>query len=335
MSYFGRANGTPFASTQTVQMEKAFKKRFRDQSIMPLLTNNQWKGKFRGVGTEIKIPVLPVMSTYKTKPGDPVKYQTPKSTDETFIINRERAWGFHIEDEDKLFADFNIESPILEEQSKVMGEDIEFEFLQDIQDKCDVLNTGATSGKNGYAGFKSMAYAIGSATVPTFLYKSDANAKASGSVGTNKLAAPDFFAALGATLTEQPGGKVGSWRCVIPTVVAYKIQTSELKQAELSGDAVSTLRKSVKDIGNLAGMDLLMSDKIPFTSVSVNSSSYNVYPIIALDNTAITFAEEVVIKEKLQDKNEWGEFHRCKTIYDWFVRYPERFAVGYVAIGND
>ena len=30
---------------------------------------------------------------------------------------------------------------------------------------------------------------------------------------------------------------------------------------------------------------------------------------------------------------EWGDFHRSKLIYDWFVRYPEFFSVGYVQIG--
>lgn len=328
--YFGIPNGaTHFAGTQTVQMEKAFRKRFRDQSIMPLLTNRQWQGRFRGVGTTIKIPVLPVLTTYKTVPGAKVQYQTPHSTEESFVINRERAWGMHLIDEDKLFADFNIESPILDEQAKVMGEDIEYEFLSDIPSKCAPANTGANA--TGRAGYISGNYAIGSAVLPTSLYKTDALA-ASGTAVTasaNKLAAPDFFAQLAAVLTEQPGGKQGSWRCVIPTAVATLLQTSELKQAELTGDGVSTLRKSVKDIGNLAGMDLIMSDKIPYMKVS----GANCYPIIALDTTAITFAEEVVIKEKVQDKDEWGDFHRAKTIYDWFVRYPERFAVGYVQIG--
>lgn len=335
-AYFGKAGGaTAFAGTQTVQMEKAFRKRFRDQSIMPLLTNRQWQGRFRGVGTEIKIPVLPVLHSYKTVPGAAVKYQTPKSTEESFVINRERAWGLHLEQEDKLFADFNIESPILEEQAKVMGEELEFEFLSDIKTKCAPANTGVSA--TGKAGYVTGEFCIGSAATPTILFKKDADISGSaptfGGNSANRLAAPDFFAHLAGTLTEQPGGKQGSWRCVIPTAVGVMLQTSELKQAELTGDATTTLRKSVKDIGNLAGMDLIMSDKIPVFSLTDGSSvAHKVFPIIALDTTAITFAEEVVIKEKIQDKDEWGDFHRCKMIYDWFVRYPERFAVGYVCV---
>ena len=334
-SYFGIAGGaSAFPATQTVQLEKQFRKRFRDQSIMSLLTNRQWQGRFRGVGTEIKIPVLPVLHTYKTVPGQTVKYQTPKGGEETFVINRERACGLHFLEEDVQFADLNVVSPIIDEQSKVMGEDVEFEFLSDIAPKCAAANTGAAA--TGKAGYRTGGYAIGSSTLPTSLFKSDA-AAASGSAhvtSANKLAAPEFFAAMAATLTEQPGGKQGAWRCVIPTCVAYLLQTSELKQAELTGDAVSTLRKSVKDIGNLAGMDLIMSDKVPYSEVTgASGSAVKVFPIYALDTTAITFAEEVVIKEKLQDKDEWGDFHRSKMIYDWFVRYPERFAVGYVTVG--
>ena len=329
-AYFGKSGGaTAFPATQVVQVEKQFRKRFRDKSILPLITNSEWKGRFRGVGTEIKIPVLPVLHTYKTTPGEKYRYQEVKGTEETFVINRERAWGVHIGEEDKLFADFNIENPILEEMAKVNGEDIEYEFLLDIPSKCAAANTGATA--TGKAGYVSGGFKIGSAALPTTLFKTDALAGSGSAVtaNANKLSAPDFFAHLAGVLREQPGGKVGSWRCVVPTAVAVLLQPSELKQAELTGDATSTLRKDVQDIGNLAGLDLIVSDKIPYFTVS----SANCYPIIALDNTAITFAEEAVIKADIDDKDEDGKFHRCKTIYDWFVRYPERFAVGYVQIG--
>lgn len=328
-AYFGKAGGaTSFPATQAIIFEKQFRKRFRDQSIIPLITNSEWKGKFKGTGTEIKIPVLPVMHTYKTVPGDSYRYQEPKATEETFVINRERAWGIHFISEDQMFAQFNITSPILEEQAKVNGEDIEFEMLSDITSKCAPANTGDVTGKAGYV---SGRYAIGSAVLPTTLFKTDALAGSGTAVTStaNKLSAPEFFVQLAATLNEQPGGKVGSWRVVVPTAVAALLQTSELKQADLTGDTVSLLRKSVSAIGNLAGMDIIQSDKIPVETVS----GANCYPIIALDTTAITFAEEVKIEEKLKDIDKDGDFYRCKTIYDWFVRYPERFAVGYVQIG--
>ena len=142
-AYFGKAGGaTSFPATQAIIFEKQFRKRFRDQSIIPLITNSEWKGKFKGTGTEIKIPVLPMMHTYKTVPGDSYRYQEPKATEETFVINRERAWGIHFISEDQMFAQFNITSPILEEQAKVNGEDIEFEMLSDIPSKCAPANTG-------------------------------------------------------------------------------------------------------------------------------------------------------------------------------------------------
>ena len=336
MANFGNTTLPKIGGTQTVQMEKAFRKKFRDQSIIPLITNSDWKGRFRGVGTEIKIPVLPVLTTQTAVFNEDgsekaIVYQTPASTEETFKINRERYWGIHMIQEDELFADFNITNPILDEQAKVMSEDVESELLGDIATKAHAKNKGDNT--TGKAGFVSGTYAIGSASNPTLLFKSDAAADKSTATGANvnKLAAPDFMAAMASTLTEQPGGKVGSWRIVIPTVVANLLQTSELKQAELTGDATSTLRKSVTVLGNIAGMDVIVSDKVPYQAG--DTSAANVYPIYAMDTTAITFAEEVVIKDKIQDKDVWGDFHRCKMIYDWFVRYPERFAVGYVKIG--
>ena len=44
-------------------------------------------------------------------------------------------------------------------------------------------------------------------------------------------------------------------------------------------------------------------------------------------------ADEARVKSKLESVEEWGEFHRSKMIYDWFVRYPERIGYSYVTIG--
>ncbi len=104
-----------FPSTQHVIYETEFKRRFRDKSILPMITNPSYKGRFKGKGTTIKVPILPIIETHKTRAGEGVKYQSPKGTDEEFTINRERYFGFSIEDEDKIFSAMALESPIITE----------------------------------------------------------------------------------------------------------------------------------------------------------------------------------------------------------------------------
>ena len=318
MAYFGLQNGaSAFPATQAIQYQKRFRERFRDTSILPLVTNREWQGNFKGTGTEIDIPVLPVLHSKKTTPGAKINYQRPKASMEKFTIGRERYIALTIEDEDKLFAGFNIEGPVLEEATKVMSEDVEQEFWGDILTKAHAANLGNA------AGYRSGHYKLGTSVTPQTLYATKAEA-----TSPNTMCAVDYMLQLPAAIKELPGGKEKPVRIIVPTVLGYVLQTSELKQADLTGDAVSSLRKDLQVIGKLGGSDIIVSDKLP-----VFQNSGNVYPIVAIDTSAITFAEEVRIKDKLQDTEEWGDFHRSKLIYDWFVRYPEFFSVGYVKIG--
>ena len=91
----GFVSGVPLnhPGTQQAIIAKGFKKRLRDTSILPYITNNTYQGEFRHSGTEIQIPILPIITPYRMKPGDKMKYQIPKSTVESFFIGREMGWG--------------------------------------------------------------------------------------------------------------------------------------------------------------------------------------------------------------------------------------------------
>ena len=114
-----------FPATQQEIYETTFKTRFRDKSILPRITNRNYEGKFRKKGTTINVPILPIIETHKTRVGEKVKYQEPKSASEKFTINRERYFAFKLEDEDKLFSALDLESPLITEANRQMAEDVE------------------------------------------------------------------------------------------------------------------------------------------------------------------------------------------------------------------
>lgn len=296
--------------TQQPIVAKGFKKRFRDKSILPLITNNTYEGEFKHQGTEIHIPVLPIIHTYRVKPGDKVKYQIPKSTLERFYIGRERAFGIHIEDEDKLFSRFDVESPILAEASKQMADDVEGEFFSDILSKCASYNTG--SG----AGFLSKGVDLGSADTPVELTKENA---------------VDYIVNGVNVLQEYPEAGDADFKIIAATPVLTKLQTSELKQADLTGDGKSTIRSGVRMIGRISDADVIANNRMPVFRVD----GATVYPVLFLDKSAISFVQEVSLRDTgMKDIDYWGTFNRTKLIYDWFLLYPERFGVGYVQIAN-
>lgn len=317
-------SGQPnFPATQQEIYETEFRKRFRDKSILPLITNRDWEGRFRKTGQTIHVPVLPLIHTNATKPGEKVKYQEPKGAEEVFTIGRERYFAFKLEDEDKIFSKLDLESPLIAEGTRQMSEDVEGEFFADVPSKVHVCNQGNA------AGFKSASFDLGSASEPTVLYKT--NALCAGSSETHKNVAPDYIVSCINALNEMPGGLDTKPFVVVPVAVANVLQTSELKRADWMGDAESALRKNVRFLGELNGANIIVDNQIPMWRASGSTPAK--YLVFFGDTSAITFAEEARVKDKLQSVEEWGEFHRSKLIYDWFVRYSERVGCGYVSIG--
>lgn len=311
-----------FPSTQQTIIEAAFKQRFRDKSIMPILCNRSFEGKFKKRGTEIKVPILPIIETHKMKAGDLPKYQSPKGSEESFFINRERYFGLKFEDEDRIFSMMDIESPVLAEANRQMAEDVEQEFLADIITKVHPCNTGNA------AGIRSGSYKLGDAADPVHLFKTESACTASAE--TIKSVAPDYIVACINALNEMPGGLDTKPFVIIPTAVANILQTSELKMANWMGDAQSVLRKSVRMLGDLAGATVIVDNQLPmWAEDATNPKKFAIY---FGDQSAVSFADEARITAKLEQAGEWGTFHRSKMIYDWFVKYPERIGTGYVTI---
>lgn len=326
MAYFSNTSVTqaPMKGTQITQFEKAFKKVLRDKSIMSLITNRRYQGRFRNTGTAIEIPIMPEIGIRHTKYGDTITYDTLSNDTVKFVINRESYWAIKILEEDKAFAQFNIEAPVTQEAAIRLGEAIEERFFQDILGKCHASNTG-----NG-AGVISGMYDLGTAAAGKTIDKDNVT---------------EYILAGLSALREQPGGKTGNYRVVVPTYVGYLLQNSDLKKADWMGDAQSVLRKDVQLLGSIGGADIIVSDKIlaatgksgvgvegdDANGAKADVASITTAPVMFVDTDAICYAEEVTINDKLRDADKWGTFIRTKVIYDWFVMWPEKFAVGYVA----
>lgn len=313
--------------TQQAVFARRFKERLREKSILRLITNSQYQGEFKHAGQEVGIPVLPLIKTYKMKPGDKMQYQTPKSTLETFYIGRERGFGLHLEDEDKVFARFDIEAPIMQEAMKQLDDDKEYEFFSDILSKPTSVNSGNT------AGFLTRDVHLGSIATPVMVTKTAAEAATSTTGVTYKAAAPDYFVEAIGAMQQHPAGSDADFKIVCHTTVGTRLQTSELRNADWTGDAQSIIRGNVKGIGKLNGSDVIVNNRLPIYKTTVNGTAVNCYPVLFIDKSAISYIEEVAFRDTgMKDIDYWGTFNRNKIIYDWFILYPERFGVGFVIL---
>lgn len=299
-----------------------FRQRFRDRSILGRITNRNYDAsQFKGKGSVLTIPDTPVVTTRKTRIGQPVEYEEIKTGAHFMVIDRERYWGVKIEDEDKIFSNFDIESPTVQEADKQLAEDTEDELVSDVMGKTHEANQG--SG----AGIKSGIYNLGTATVPVTLFKTEgARNGQAGAIATDHF--QDFSAVIG----EQPGGLGSGAFILCPMAVAKLLQKSEMTHADWMGEATSLLRRPVEFVGEIGGMIVIASNRVPIFPATSNSPA--TFPILFGDKRAISFADIFRFRDKMTDIREWGSFHRAKMIYDWYVDRPEYLGISYVTIGT-
>jgi hypothetical protein len=307
-----------FPGTRHTTIVKQFKKRLRDKSLLPEITTSG-DFYFEKGSTEAVIPVLPIIETYATKPGDKAKYQLPKSSYERFVKGRERAVGLYFELEDKKFSSFDVEAPIVQEMLAQMNDDKETELLLDIPLKVPTWNTG--SG----AGFISRNINLGSAASPVTV-------NPDGTLTSGQVR-PLRYVQQGVNMLRQFKGSstLAGLKVVMPVMVADALQADEkFIKADGMGDTKSVIRGDVYSLGKISGADVYVSNALP---IYYDGSGNPVYPIYFLDKSAIVYTEDMIVDERnLSDIDYWGTFSRSKLVYDWFLQYPERFAVGYAQI---
>jgi len=302
----------------------AYKQRFRDQTLITRLTNSDWKGTFKGTGTEIKVPCLPIIHTKSRRKGETVKYQTPQNWEETFVIKRERDFAFKVTDEDRIFSYLGVDEPFVAEGLRQMAEDVDIEFFADIYSKCHLKNQGNA------AGYRSNGFTLGEATAPLFVYESREDKNADATAGRKKAVATKAVTSMMNTLREQPGGMDTKPWAVIPTIIGDVLQNSPLAKANQMADSASVLRKSIQYLGEISGGTIWVCNHLPI--IRGDGTLPDRYVCLFGDTSAVTFADEARIGETLRDKDEYGNFHRNLMIYDWFVRYPERLGSAILAV---
>lgn len=307
------------------------KENMRDALLMTRITNSEFQGKFRNKGDTIVVRKTPLIHSKLYVDDQKIAAESPEADDEKHIIGRARYWAFRYPDIAQALTDVpNLAGTLAKEGALSLAQDIEEEFFGDIYAKCDTYNKGNAAGRiSGSYVLGNSTATDGSGNGPLYLYKTQALADADTTSNRKKAAVVDAIAAAAGCLGEQKGGKQGRPFIVIPEAVAVRIQTSELKDASLAGDTKSIIRLGVESIGSIAGMDIYRSNLLPKVTVDGRTC----FVCLFGDTTAITFANEISKTEMYRDPETFADVHRSLCVYDWFVRWAERFGHMVVTLG--
>lgn len=265
--------------------------KFYATSILASVSNTEYEGEIKKYGDTVKIRQTPTITIRDYSKGQVLTNEQPTSSSVELYINKGKYWSFVTDDVDDVQTDIKgYVGNWTDDASKQMVITVETEVYAHIGSDAHTDNQGVSAGK------VSSSYNLGSAAVPFVITR------------TNVL---EKIVEFGAVLDEQNIPDDGRF-LIIPVWMSSLLKTSDLKQAQLTGDAKSPIRNGL--IGQIDRFNIYVSNLLYMPS----------YTEVLFGHTkALTFATQIT-KTKVQDNPDgFGMLYRGLQVYGYEVILPE------------
>jgi hypothetical protein len=307
-----RAAGMPDyeASTGTGNIPWIFSKKtvakFYDKSVAPFTSNTDYEGEIKGLSSKVVITTIPSVTIKPYQKGMTIDWELLESDSVELDIDRAQYFAFKYDKVDiKQFAVKMMDKAANDaaEQMKIYTDTI---YLANVYASASSDNKGTT------AGAKSSLYNVG--TTGSFIALTKANIV-------------DYIMMCEAIGNEQSWPDTDRWM-VLPTWAKLLLDTSELKDASLTGNPRSNLVTGGR-FGQLGKFTLYESNL--YTAVTDTHQCYN---ITFGHKSGVTFATQLVeteFHEKLE--TTFGSGMKGLQVYGFEVIKPESVGVLYAYKG--
>jgi hypothetical protein len=280
---------------------------FYDVSVAPFVANSDYEGMIKKQGDTVVINTLPDIAMSRYTQNSSINWQTLAGGKVELKVDRAQYFAIKLDNITLAqLADKQTLDKFTKHGSETMREAIDTEFLADIYLEADASNQGLTAGARGH-------YNLGVTGTPAVI---------------NKANVTEYIARCAGVASDQKWPKSGRWM-VIPTWMKYLLNTSELKDAGVTG-AASSFMVNGGYFKTLYDFDIYESTH--FTAVSDSGLSCD--NIVFGHKSGITFATQLTeMKHFEKFENTIGEGMRALTVYDWKVVKPESVGVLYARLG--
>lgn len=274
--------------------------KFYASTVLSAISNTDYQGEITNFGDKVKIRTKPTITINDYKADGLLSLERPTGNVIELAIDQGKYYATILDDVMEIQSDLNALSIWSDDAGEQMKIKIDTAVLAGILGQANSYNRGATAGKisgNINLGVTGTPLAI----VP--------NSPAAGQVDVL-----DCLLRLGQVLDEQNIPETGRW-VVIPAWLATSIKRSELRQAYLSGDAVSMLRNG--RLGMVDRFTVYSSNLLP-NGVAGGLASGE-YAIFAGHSHGLTFASQVTKMETLRSEMTFGTIMRGLQVYGYKV----------------
>ena len=285
--------------------------KFYDSTVLAAISNTDYEGEIKSFGNKVKIRTKPTVTIHDYSADQELLTDRPMGNVVELLIDKGKYWNVMLDDVMRVQSDLNILDMWADDAAEQMKITIDRSVL------LGMLGTAHASNRGLTAGVATASINLGVTTNPLDLV---ATGPASGEVEIL-----DAILRLGQALDEQNIPETGRW-LVIPPWAASLIKRSELRQAYLSGDAVSMLRNG--RIGMVDRFTIYTSNLLP------KGGDVGVGAALATGETvfyaghphALTFASQMTNMEIIRSERSFGDFQRGLQVYGWKVIASEALA---------
>jgi len=292
--------------------------KFYNSTVLSAISNTDYEGEIKSFGDKVHIRTKPTIIIRDYRADGNLQVQRPEGSMIDLLIDKGKYFNTILDDVMRIQSDINVLSIWADDAAQQMKITIDSDVLLGMLGQAKaVTNRGATAGAisaNINLGVTGTPITV-VPTLPT----------------TGQVDILTLILRLGQVLDEQNIPETGRW-VVMPAWAATQIKRSELRQAYLSGDAVSMLRNG--RLGMIDRFTLYISNLLPkgvITGPPALAAGENV--IYAGHAHGLTFASQMTNMEVIRSEFTFGTIQRGLQVYGYKVLDPIAIAEAVVIAG--
>ncbi len=274
--------------------------KFYASTVLAAISNTDYEGEIKSQGDKVHIRTKPTITIKDYLADGSLELERPKGNEVILTIDKGKYFNTILDDVMDVQTDMNLMSMWSDDAAEQMKIVIDTDVLRGVLGQADAANRGIAAGKI------TGAINLGATGTPLALVPDNPTG--------GEVDVLDMILRLGQALDEQNIPETGRW-IVMPTWAATLVKRSELRQAYLSGDAVSMLRNG--RLGMVDRFTLYTSNLMPSgVAAGLAAGEFAVY---AGHAHGLTFASQMTKMETLRSEMTFGQIMRGLQVYGYKV----------------
>jgi hypothetical protein len=276
--------------------------KFYASTVLQAISNTDYEGEIQNMGDRVKIRTKPTITIRPYLADGLLGLDRPSGGSVELYIGTGWYFSLILDDVMEVQSDLNMLSMWSDDAAQQLKIVVDRDVLGGITGAANVKNKGIAAGQisnNINLGVKGTPVTVVGAS-PT----------------AGQVQLVDMLLKLGQCLDEQNIPEQGRW-VVMSAACGRMLKQSELRQAYLSGDAVSMLRNG--RLGQVDRFTIYISNLLPSIATDAGNFAAGEQPIFAGHAHALTFASQISKVETLRSEMTFGQILRGLQVYGYQV----------------